>query len=238
MLHVQLDIRRLASVAHALLAAYDHLHACTCRRASGLNRGSPSCCPGRRRRPPPCKVESTTSSWCMSFFRRIWQGSTAQNTAQLFASDTAALRLYPRSHVPSDACCLACKSHRPDCRRKRCSCKIGRTCSAGARERHANEKAQLDTALAALLESATRHPGIVASAFWLHSDAFKAAATALDNQQQAVTPLAAEEHSLPLPMPSSSVPTKAGLANLANAAGPGSYAQSNAHTTATGPRTG
>ena len=53
---------------------------------------------------------------------------------------------------------------------------------AGARNRHAIEKQALDAALVELLEAATRNPGIVAAAFWLHSDAYKAAATALDNQ--------------------------------------------------------
>lgn len=57
---------------------------------------------------------------------------------------------------------------------------------AAARERHASQKQQLDTALAGLQGDAQKVPGTVAAAFWLHSDAFKAAATALDNQQQAV----------------------------------------------------
>ena len=100
---------------------------------------------------------------------------------------------------------------------------------AEARGRHAADKAELDIALMALLQSATRNPGIVAAAFWLHSDAFKAAATALDNQAQALAPVASQE-SLPPPYPSS-VPTKAGLPQMNP--GTSSYPLSQAGTQAT-----
>ncbi|KAK9805975.1 hypothetical protein WJX73_010357 [Symbiochloris irregularis] len=53
----------------------------------------------------------------------------------------------------------------------------------GVQEKHSGLKQQLDAQLIDLLIEATKVPGIMAGAFWLHSDAYKAAATALDNHQ-------------------------------------------------------